>query len=230
MVTTLIAEGAGESIPLEALALLGHVSGETVTASACPLLQYVERSFSTSSHSFSTSSLSPSLSFSLLRDLFLFHSLPLPLSLPLLLSLFFIPSLFHFLSLFFSPSFSFPPSQSFSLPQHLATRRYFDKSISIYSYLVESNKIFSEKEASSTDRAKGVRKGLMLESHRNRRADLTSKIIPELFHNICNEYRITNDLPALLKFIRKHGPFVEVQEGAIKAPSKRSLRRVTTIN
>ena len=48
--------------------------------------------------------------------------------------------------------------------------------------------------------------GILLESNRNRKIDLSNKILPNAFHDICNEYRRSKDLKSMVEFIAKYGP------------------------
>ena len=48
--------------------------------------------------------------------------------------------------------------------------------------------------------------GILIESHRNRKTDLSNKILPDAFHNICHEFRRAGDFKAMVDFIAKYGP------------------------
>lgn len=81
----------------------------------------------------------------------------------------------------------------------------------MYKYLLERNKVYTDLELSGAYKGyrTGAQKGLALEALRNRRVDLTTKILPDLFNSICNEYRALNDLTAMLSFIKECGPKLE---------------------
>lgn len=51
--------------------------------------------------------------------------------------------------------------------------------------------------------------GQTLESYKNRRVELSMKILPDCFHNICYEFRRAKDLESMLDFSGKYGPKVE---------------------
>jgi hypothetical protein len=82
----------------------------------------------------------------------------------------------------------------------------------MFKFLQDRNKHFTDLELleGSKGSTTGARKGLILEGLRNRKTDLTLKILPELFHSICNEYRALNDLEAMMTFINEYGPKMEL--------------------
>jgi hypothetical protein len=94
----------------------------------------------------------------------------------------------------------------------------------MYKFLLDRNKHFTDLEiiGASKGSVTGARKGLILEGLRNRKADLTLKILPELFHNICNEYRALNDLEAMMIFINTHGPKMEL---IVTPPEKKKSKK-----
>ena len=77
---------------------------------------------------------------------------------------------------------------------------------------VNDNNIENFEENENDDNDNKISKkrnfGNVIESYRNRKADLSNKILPETFHNICQEFRRSGDFKAMVDFITKYGPVV----------------------
>jgi hypothetical protein len=85
--------------------------------------------------------------------------------------------------------------------QHLATRGQFKRAVVMYGYLDKQ----SRQEVTSRDGEDRRRQAPVLESERDRRAQLSSVILPQVYHSICNEFRKSRDVEAMAGFVVAYG-------------------------